>query len=66
MKDEIKKALEDAERRLEERLPGIEKRHREAVENSPDEPEHLKEGAVDDLEILRAIKEQKNEPLPKK
>lgn len=66
MNNEIKKVLEDAEKRLDEFLPDIEKRHRKAVEDSSDEPENLKEGAVDDLEIPRAIKEQKDEKLSKK
>ncbi|WP_444899873.1 hypothetical protein ACJJIX_04095 [Microbulbifer sp. VAAC004] len=57
MNDQIKKALEDAEKRLEGLLPDIEKRHSEATQNSPDEPDNLKEGIVDDLEIPRAIKQ---------
>ncbi|WP_444929733.1 hypothetical protein ACJJIF_18375 [Microbulbifer sp. SSSA002] len=66
MNDQIKKVLEDAEKRLEELLPDIEKRYKEADQNSPDEPDNLKEGIVDDLEIPRAIKEQKDEQLLKK
>ncbi|WP_444915558.1 hypothetical protein [Microbulbifer sp. TRSA007] len=57
MNDRIKKALEDAEKRLEKLLPDIEKRHNEAAQNSPDEPDNLKEGVADDLEIPRAIKQ---------
>lgn len=65
MNDQIKKVLEDVEKRLEGLLPDIEKRHNESTQNSPDEPDNLKEGVADDLEIPRAIKEQKNEQLPK-
>ncbi|WP_444925885.1 hypothetical protein ACJJI4_17030 [Microbulbifer sp. TRSA002] len=56
MNDRITKALKDAEKRLDELLPDIEKRHNEATQNSPDEPDNLKEDVVDDLEIPRAIK----------
>lgn len=65
MNKNIEKALKEAEERLNELLPEIEERHKKAVDNSMEEPDELKSGTPDDLEIRRAIKEQENEKLPK-
>ena len=61
MKKSISDALKEAEKRLDEMLPEIEKRHSEGVENSADEPANLKSGYTDDLLIRRAIKEQEED-----
>ncbi|WP_444934141.1 hypothetical protein [Microbulbifer sp. JTAC008] len=58
MNDRITKALKDAEKRLDELLPDIEKRHNESTQNSLDEPDNLKEGVVDNLGIPRVVKKQ--------
>ena len=61
----IDKALAEAEKRLKSQLPQIEKRHKKGEENGMEEPDDLKSGSSDDLEIARAVKEQGNEKLPK-
>ncbi|OZG73099.1 hypothetical protein BTA51_11420 [Hahella sp. CCB-MM4] len=58
MSKNIYKALREAEKRLEELLPEIEKRHKQGVKNSIDEPDGLKSGQPDDLEIRREVREQ--------
>lgn len=63
MAKSIKDAILEAEERLEKLLPDIEKRHQSGVEKSTEEPDGLKSGSRDDLEIKRAIKEQEDEQL---
>lgn len=65
MNKNIEKALIEAEERLNELLPEIEERHKKSIDNNIEEPDELKSGATDDLEIRRAIKEQDNEEFPK-
>lgn len=62
MKSDVKKALEDAEKRLAERLADIEKRFEKSQNEALDEPEHLRSGAgIDEVELKRIIKEQQDE-----
>lgn len=62
MKNDVKKALEDAEKRLEERLTDIEKRFEKGRNGDLEEPEHLRSGAgIDEVELKRIIKEQQDE-----
>lgn len=57
-----KKALEEAEKRLEEQLPLIKKRHEAAIQNTTDEPKHLRSGmSLSELDIKRILKEQESE-----
>lgn len=62
MNKDIQKALEEAKKRLDRMKPEIEKRHKNGVENSTEEPEGLKTGGTDDLTKRRTIKEQKDAP----
>ena len=59
-RENIDKALAEAEKRLKSQLP-----HKKGEENGMEEPDDLKSGSSDDLEIARAVKEQGNEKLPK-
>lgn len=62
MKKHIKKALEDAEKRLDELLPEIEKRQKKAADKNLEEPDHLRSGiSIDELSVKRAEKEQESE-----
>lgn len=62
MKGDVEKALEDAEKRLEERLADIEKRFEKSRDKTLDEPEHLRSGtSIDEVELKRIIKEQQDE-----
>ena len=62
MKDNIRRALEEAEKRLEELLPDIEERQKKAAEKGLEEPDHLRSGiSIDELELKRAIKEQEED-----
>ena len=62
MKKTTRQALEEAEKRLEELLPDIEKRQKKASEKGLKEPGHLRSGvSIDELEAKRLIKEQENE-----
>lgn len=64
MDTDIEDALKRAKQRLKEAKPGIDKRHKEGVKNSTDEPAVLKSGYRDDLRSKRAEKEQSNDELP--
>lgn len=56
------KELKEAEKRLEEQMPIIRKRHREAAKNLTDEPRRLRSGiSLSELDIKRILKEQDNE-----
>ncbi|MCH8498799.1 MAG: hypothetical protein LAT63_10000 [Marinobacter sp.] len=59
--EERKKALDEAERKAEALLPGIRARNRKGVEQSPEEPDHLRSGSPDHVGIRRAIREQNDE-----
>ena len=62
MKANIKDALKDAEKRLDDALANIEKRHKNSSEKKHDEPDHLRSGVeLDEVEIKRLIKEQDSE-----
>jgi hypothetical protein len=62
MKKPLKEALQDAERRLDELLPDIDKRLKEAADENIEEPDHLRSGSgIDELELKRLIKEQNSE-----
>lgn len=62
MKGDEKKTLEDAEKRLAERLADIEKRFEKSQNDSLDEPEHLRSGTgIDEVELKRILKEQQDE-----
>lgn len=62
MKTDVKKALQDAEKRLKERLVDIEKRFEKGQSDGLDEPEHLRSGSgIDEVELKRIIKEQQDE-----
>jgi hypothetical protein len=57
-----KKALAEAEKRLNDSLPEIQKRHEKGVRESSEEPDTLKSGTpLNELEIKRILKEQDNE-----
>ena len=62
MKIDIKKALAEAEARLEKALPEIEKRLKKAADKNIEEPDHLRTGiSLGELSVKRAQKEQENE-----
>lgn len=62
MKKDVKKPLEDAEKRLAEKLADIEKRFQKSQSDSLDEPEHLRSGTgIDEVELKRKLKEQQDE-----
>lgn len=56
--------INEAKKKLEEKLENIEKRHSENLASDIAEPKGLKSGSRDDLEKRRLEKEQKNEKLP--
>lgn len=62
MDKDIKKALDDAEKRLERSLDKIEERHQAGVKNSNREPDVLKSGSFDEVGLKRAEKEQERRP----
>ena len=58
----VKKALDEAERRLEKAVPDIEKRHNEGIKNSTDEPQTLISGGIDEIGVNQSINEKESKP----
>jgi len=63
MNSKVKKALEEAEKRLEEKLADIDSRHEKGVKQSSDEPDTLRSGTIDEVGLKRAEKEQEDDDI---